>query len=135
MRAILADKGLRASKHNLRYYDIVPPTTAAGASLYALPYHWPTYDWLHALEAAALGDYAQARAALAAVAARTLAALLCEGRVAALVNHDRARRAELLAERQHRAVMLGAIRQQQPRRLVDADGRAVQIDHTGYRHF
>jgi hypothetical protein len=69
VRTILADKGLRASKHGLRYYDIVPPGSPAGASLYALPYHWPAYEWLHVLEAAALGDYTQARADLAAIRA------------------------------------------------------------------
>jgi hypothetical protein len=74
VRTTLADKGVRASKHNLRYYDIVPPGSSPGASLYALPYHWPAYEWLHALEAAALGDYAQARAALAAIRADVRAA-------------------------------------------------------------
>lgn len=74
VRTTLADKGVRASKQNLRYFDIVPPASSAGTSLYALPYHWPTYDWLHALGAAALGDYAQARTDLAAVRADVHAA-------------------------------------------------------------
>jgi tetratricopeptide (TPR) repeat protein len=67
VRTILNEKGLRASRHALRYYDMMPPRSADGGSLYPLPYHWPTYEWLHVMEAAALGDYAQARTGLAAI--------------------------------------------------------------------
>src|SRR5207237_9515393 len=38
-----------------------------GTALYALPYHWPGYEWLHVLQAAAVGDYGQARGDLRAI--------------------------------------------------------------------
>lgn len=60
VRNILNDRGLRASKHGLGDYDLSPPQNPFGGPLYAAPYRWPAYEWLHALAAAALGDYAQA---------------------------------------------------------------------------
>ncbi len=61
VRSVLADKGLRASKNAMGYYDLLAPKNPGGAALYALPYHWPAYEWLHLLGAAAVGDYAAAR--------------------------------------------------------------------------
>jgi hypothetical protein len=40
---------------------------ADGTALYTIPYHWPAYEWLLALQAAAVGDYVQARAALSTI--------------------------------------------------------------------
>jgi hypothetical protein len=57
VRAILGEGGSQASKHRLGYYDVAPP----------LPYHYPAYDWLRVLAAAALGDYAEAREDLQAI--------------------------------------------------------------------
>jgi hypothetical protein len=67
VRGILNNETTRASKQALLYNDLLPPKNAAGLPLYAIPYHWPAYEWLHALQTAALGDYAQARGELAAV--------------------------------------------------------------------
>jgi hypothetical protein len=67
VRTILSDKGAEASKHRLGYYDLVPPPSREGGALY--PYHYPAYDWLRALGAAALGDYAEARDNLRAIRA------------------------------------------------------------------
>jgi hypothetical protein len=69
VRPILNDPGLRANKQALRSYDLTAPRTREGAPLYPLPYHWPAYEWLHVLEAAAVGDYGQARADLGAARA------------------------------------------------------------------
>src|SRR5262249_11880408 len=46
VRPILADKGLRASKHGLREADVVPPLDRTGRPLYPIPYRWPAYEWL-----------------------------------------------------------------------------------------
>jgi hypothetical protein len=64
VRAILGDEGLRSHKQGLGYYDVAPPRRPDGSLLYPLPYHWPAYDWLVVLQAAAVGDYAQAQEAL-----------------------------------------------------------------------
>jgi hypothetical protein len=69
VRAILDDAVMRANKHGLLYYDLPPPKSSAGGPLYGLPYHLPAYAWLHALQAAAVGDYAQARGELQAIGA------------------------------------------------------------------
>jgi hypothetical protein len=61
VRGILNDKTTRTSKQGLAYYDLAPPQKREGGVLYALPYHWPAYEWLHVLESAAVGDYAAAR--------------------------------------------------------------------------
>jgi hypothetical protein len=69
VRRILGDKGVRAKKHVLGFYDLAVPQKQDGSALYALPYHWPAYEWLHALEGAAVGDYLQARGELRALSA------------------------------------------------------------------
>jgi hypothetical protein len=75
VRAILADKGLRASKHGLRQSDVSPPLDRDGRPLYQVPYRWSAYEWLRVLQSAAVGDYAQARTDL-----QTLRAELGAGR-------------------------------------------------------
>jgi hypothetical protein len=87
VRAILGDATLRASKHGLLYYQLPPPQSPAGGPLYALPYHWPAYEWLHILQAAAVGDYAQARAE-----AHVIRAVLRAG-------HERLRKQQAEADR------------------------------------
>jgi hypothetical protein len=67
VRGILNDETMRASKHGLAFHDLLPPKNANGGPLYAIPYHWPAYEWLHALQTAAVGDYAQAREELRAI--------------------------------------------------------------------
>jgi hypothetical protein len=67
VRTILSDEGLQTSKQALLYYDLPPPKTVDGAPLYAFPYHWPVYEWLHVLQTAAVGDYAKARGDLRAI--------------------------------------------------------------------
>jgi hypothetical protein len=64
VRAILSDEALQAKKHGLRYLDLPAPASPGGRPLYQLSYHWPAYDWLYLLQAAALGDYARARTAV-----------------------------------------------------------------------
>jgi hypothetical protein len=61
VRTILSDEGLQTSKQGLQYYDLLPPKSGDGAPLYASPYHWPAYEWLHVLQTTAVGDYAKAR--------------------------------------------------------------------------
>jgi hypothetical protein len=67
VRGILNDETTRASKRGLAFHDLFPPKNPSGGALYALPYHWPAYEWLHVLQAAAVGDYAQAREELHAI--------------------------------------------------------------------
>src|SRR5207247_10323602 len=67
VRAILNDEGLKASKHGLLYQDLPSPQNLDGSVLYSVPYHWPAYEWLDVLQAAAVGDYAQARGDLRAI--------------------------------------------------------------------
>jgi hypothetical protein len=67
VRAILNDKMFRDSSSGLSYLDLPAPTTAERTTLYTIPYHWPAYEWLQALQAAAVGDYIQARAALSSI--------------------------------------------------------------------
>jgi hypothetical protein len=69
VRDILSDKGVRASKHGLEYSEIPPPLARDRESFYSSPYKWPAYEWLHLLEAAAVGDYAQCREELRALRA------------------------------------------------------------------
>jgi hypothetical protein len=69
VRASLGDPLLRENRQNLQYLDLVPPEKSDGEALYAIPYHWPAYEWLHVLQSAAVGDYAEARGELAAVRA------------------------------------------------------------------
>src|SRR5262249_4527077 len=73
VRGILNDETTRASKHGLAFHDLFPPRSASGTPLYAIPYHWPAYEWLHALQTAAVGDYAQAREELRAIRAEVQA--------------------------------------------------------------
>jgi hypothetical protein len=80
VRAILDNEAIR-SKHDLGYYN------PEGAPLYAVPYRFPAYEWLHVLEAAGVGDYAQARGEL-----RTI-------REALQIDLDRLQRQVLAAER------------------------------------
>jgi len=67
VRATLDDEVLRAKKHGLHYHDLLPPRGGNGEPLYAIPYHWPAYEWLHALQTAAVGDYAAARGEVRAI--------------------------------------------------------------------
>jgi hypothetical protein len=69
VRPTLNDPLTRENRQNLHYLDLSPPMRSDGGPLYAIPYHWPAYEWLHALQAAAVGDYAEARGELAAVRA------------------------------------------------------------------
>jgi hypothetical protein len=64
VRENLNDEKLRAGKDKLPYHDLPAPRSQDGAALYTVPYHWPAYEWLAALQGAAVGDYAQARGAL-----------------------------------------------------------------------
>jgi hypothetical protein len=75
VRAILADEKLRASREGLGYHDLPFPKDPSGGPLYAIPYHWPTYEWLHAVESAAVGDYALAREEVASLRAGRKAGL------------------------------------------------------------
>jgi tetratricopeptide (TPR) repeat protein len=67
VRVILKEKALRARRHALLFQDLPPPKRPDGTELYPLPYHWPAYDWLHLLQAAAVGDYAEGREAVRAI--------------------------------------------------------------------
>jgi hypothetical protein len=69
VRDILNDEGFRANKDQLLYLDLPAPKQPNGTALYTIPYHWPAYEWLLALQASAVGDYAQARAALSTIRA------------------------------------------------------------------
>jgi hypothetical protein len=69
VREILNDDKFRAGKDRLPYHDLPAPRNSDGIALYTLPYHWPTYGWFLALQAAAIGDYAQARETLRAIRA------------------------------------------------------------------
>jgi hypothetical protein len=69
VRGVLGDKRLRPIKQGLGYYDLPGPNNRDGGALYPLPYRWPAYEWLHLLEAAAVGDYDQARVDLRATRA------------------------------------------------------------------
>jgi hypothetical protein len=61
VRVILGEDEMRANRRRLHYHDLFPPKNAVGEPLYAIPYHWPAYEWLHTLQAAAVGDYGEAR--------------------------------------------------------------------------
>ncbi len=64
VRTILREATMAANKDRLPYEDLAAPRKPDGAPLYPLPYHLSGYDWLFAVQAAALGDYADARAGL-----------------------------------------------------------------------
>jgi hypothetical protein len=64
VRTILTAPEFLGSKEGLQYRDLPPPLGADGRPVYSLPYHWPAVDWMQLLEAAAVGDQVQARAAL-----------------------------------------------------------------------
>jgi hypothetical protein len=70
VRAIFGDEAAAAHKDGLPYSDLRPPRDPAGGLLYQIPYHWPSYDWLHAVQAAAVGDYTEAEAALRTIRSR-----------------------------------------------------------------
>jgi hypothetical protein len=70
VRSILSDEGLQASKQGLLYDNLPPPKTSDGAPLYAIYYDFPAYEWLHMLQAAAVGDYAQAGEDVRAIRSR-----------------------------------------------------------------
>jgi hypothetical protein len=76
VRDILNAEGFRANKEQLLYLDLPIPRQPDGTALYSVPYHWPAYEWLQALGAAAVGDYAQARAALSTIRSGLRAAQL-----------------------------------------------------------
>jgi len=70
VRSILSDEGLQASKQGLLYDHLDPPKNSDGAPLYAIFYDFPAYEWLHLLQAAAVGDYDQAGEEVRAIRAR-----------------------------------------------------------------
>jgi hypothetical protein len=70
VRDFLDDEVLRTREHKLGSHTLPAPLNRQGHPLYGLPYLWPAYDWLHALEASARGDYAAAAGALRAVRRR-----------------------------------------------------------------
>jgi hypothetical protein len=65
--AILGDERVSASKEGLQYLDIPGPKKWDESKLYGLDYHLPAYEWLRAVQAAAIGNYAEARGALGAI--------------------------------------------------------------------
>jgi hypothetical protein len=67
VRPVLEDETLQAHKRGLAHLDLPGPQAPGGGAPYLFPYRWAAYDWLHALEAAAVGDYAAARRALGAL--------------------------------------------------------------------
>jgi tetratricopeptide (TPR) repeat protein len=67
VRVILSDPAFARNKQVLGYYNLPAPNRADGTAFYPMPYHWPAYEWLQSLEAAALGDYAQAGEDLGAI--------------------------------------------------------------------
>jgi hypothetical protein len=67
VHTILGDEGLRTRKQALLFHDLAAPKGADGKALYAIPYHWLAYDWLQLLHTAAVGDYAEVRAAVRAI--------------------------------------------------------------------
>ena len=69
VRAILRDKAMTANRYALPYFDLPGPNSLAGTGLYALPYHWPSYEWMDVLQAAAVGDYQQADLTLRSIRA------------------------------------------------------------------
>jgi hypothetical protein len=77
VRTILNDEATIARSDALPYHDLPPPpplsggnvATRDGIGVHSVPYHWPGYEWLRVLEAAAVGDYAQARGALRTIRA------------------------------------------------------------------
>ena len=69
VRTILNDAGFRASKQGLGYYEIESPRRTDGSPLYTIPYLWPAYEWLHAVESASVGDYGLAREEVRAIRA------------------------------------------------------------------
>jgi hypothetical protein len=74
VRANLSEEALRDAKNQQRYYTLGPPQSGDGSPLYASFYDFPAYTWLHLLQAAALGDYSQARDELREIRSRLYAA-------------------------------------------------------------
>jgi hypothetical protein len=70
VRSILNDPTVAANKDQFPYHDIPSPVKHDGTPLYAVPYRWPGYEWLKVLQAAAVGDYAEARGTLAVIRSR-----------------------------------------------------------------
>jgi hypothetical protein len=69
VRPYLNDDSLKTRKLGLGFYDVVGPRDREGRPLYPLPYHLPGYDWLHVLQAAAVGDYGRAQETLRSIRA------------------------------------------------------------------
>jgi hypothetical protein len=69
VRTILNDESVMARKARLPFYDLPAPAGPGGAPLYPVPYHWPAYEWLRLLQAAGVGDYGKALAAVRALRA------------------------------------------------------------------
>jgi hypothetical protein len=67
VRGILADPTIARNRQVLAYFDLPATGGADGTAFYPIPYHWPAYEWLQTLDAAALGDYALARENLVAI--------------------------------------------------------------------
>ncbi len=67
VRPILSDEALIASRDKLSYYDVPMPPNRNPTAPYPMPYRWPAYEWLDVLQAAAVGDYAQAHRQLRAI--------------------------------------------------------------------
>jgi tetratricopeptide (TPR) repeat protein len=64
VRKVLQDEAAADSRAGLSYRDLPSPRRPDGTPLYPGPYHWPAYEWLYVMQAAALGDYGQAQVAL-----------------------------------------------------------------------
>jgi tetratricopeptide (TPR) repeat protein len=73
VRTILSDRGLRANKHTLRQSTLAPPKDKEKRSAYPVPYVWSSYETLHLLQSAAVGDYAHAREDLQTIRAELMA--------------------------------------------------------------
>jgi hypothetical protein len=69
VRPILSNRGVRANKQNLGQSTVGVPRGPDKRSLYAVPYRWAAYEWLHLLQSAAIGDYARAQEDLQALRA------------------------------------------------------------------
>jgi hypothetical protein len=74
VRSNLSEEALRDAKNQALYYTLLPPRSGDGSPLYVSFYDFPAYGWLHVLQAAALGDYSQAREELRDIRARFRAA-------------------------------------------------------------
>jgi hypothetical protein len=68
-RTNIPAREFRAEKHKLPQSLVAAPRDRKGRPHYLLPYRWAAYEWLHVLQSAAVGDYAQAREDLQALRA------------------------------------------------------------------